>query len=148
MRLLLAAFLLCLGGSVGLHAQATGLGCIEEMLLPGYGTIASKARKPGTAVASVTVSKGTLASLSIQAPDSYLAREVEVFLRYNTTFRVDCGDAPVVLKFTFVLQGGPVADPTVRVRFRGPNEFVIESQPEAMRVEMGPDPQRPAQQRR
>jgi hypothetical protein len=113
-------------------AEENNLHCIEDMLLPGYGSIARKAKMTGTVSATVAIGEaGAITDLKVVGPDPYLSMEVEIFLKYNTQFAASCNGKSVLLLFTFVLSGKPVTDPTVRVRFKGPNQFVIESQPEA-----------------
>jgi hypothetical protein len=113
-----------------------GLGCIKEMLLPAYGAIARKAMSPGTVKAEASIGPGgTLAGFRSGDADRFLALEVETFIRYNTSFRSECVGKQVSLVFTFVLEGDPVVDPTARVKFRGPNEFVIISQPQSPTVD-------------
>ena len=111
----------------------TGLSCVEEMLLPSYGPIARLAARPGTVTSLVKIaSNGKLASVQSTAPDTFLIKEVETFLRYNTTFKAACRGEVIKLKFTFRLGDAPPSvSPGLNVRFRGPNEFVIESQPQA-----------------
>ena len=119
-------------GTISAQQQSTGLACIKEMLLPGYGSIARKAKQTGSVTANVTIGQiGDISDLKTTSPDPFLAQEVEVFLRYNTRFRQDCSGKTVQVIFTFALEGHPVPDPTVRVTFKGPNEFVIRSQPQA-----------------
>jgi hypothetical protein len=106
--------------------------CIQDMLLSSYGSIARKAAQPGTVTAIVTVAPtGSLADLTLKATDKFLALEVETFLRGNTTFRSDCAGKKITIMFTFLLKGPPQINPSVNIRFRGPNHFVIESQPGA-----------------
>jgi hypothetical protein len=103
------------------------------MLLPSYGAIARKAAEPGTVVSQINIGpNGKLASVHSTAPDAFLVREVETFLRYNTTFNTACSGQTLTLKFTFVLNKvPPTPSPGLNVRFRGPDEFVIESSPQA-----------------
>jgi len=122
-------------GSLGVCADPapTGLSCIAEMLLPSYGAIARKAAQPGSVISEIAIgSDGKLASVHSTAPDPFLVREVETFLRYNTSFNTACSGQTITLKFTFVLNKVPPSpNPGLNVRFRGPNEFVIESSQQA-----------------
>jgi hypothetical protein len=132
---LLLAWSVVSTGRLGVCAEPppTGLSCIAEMLLPSYGAIARKAAQPGTVISQIVVGpNGKLASVHSTAPDAFLVREVETFLRYNTSFNPTCGGQALTLKFTFVLDKvQPTPSPGLKVKFRGPNEFVIESSPQA-----------------
>lgn len=115
------------------------LACIEEMLLPGYGSIARKADAPDTVTAHIIIGPDAKPSkILTDSVQPFLSKEVEVFLKYNTQYRQDCHGEVITLRFTFVLSGSPSRAPTTRVRFRGPNEFVIESQPQAPIVDVFP----------
>jgi|SRR5580698_911243 hypothetical protein len=131
--LLLLVSCILTAGPVPLSAGPTDLSCIDEMLLPSYGAIARKAAQPGTVISRVAVgSNGKLASVHSTAPDTFLIKEVETFLRYNTSFKSACRGQTITLKFTFLLDNvQPSPNPGLNVKFRGPNEFVIESQPQA-----------------
>jgi hypothetical protein len=122
-------------GSLGVCADPTptGLSCITEMLLPSYGAIARRAAEQGTVISQINIGlNGKLASIHSTAPDAFLVREVETFLRYNTSFNTACSGQALTLKFTFVLNKvPPTPSPGLNVKFRGPNEFVIESSPQA-----------------
>lgn len=119
--------------AVSAEPTPTGLACIAEMLLPSYGAIARRSTRPGTVSSQIVIGPdGKLSSMHSTAPDSFLVREVETFLRYNTSFNPACHGQTLTLKFTFVLDNvQPSPTPGVNVKFRGPNEFVIESSPQA-----------------
>lgn len=130
----LAWLVLAMASPASCEAPApTGLSCIAEMLLPSYGAIARKAAEPGTVVSQINIGpNGKLASLHSTAPDAFLVREVETFLRYNTAFNTACSGQTLTVKFTFVLNKvPPTPNPGLNIKFRGPNEFVIESSPQA-----------------
>jgi len=113
-------------------AEVGDLACIEEMVVPPYSFIARRAQQPGTVKATIRIGpNGSMAGLELNSPDKDLALEVETFVKLYTVFRADCNGKVVTLVFTFRLEGPPVLGPTVRVWFRGPNHFVIVSQPQA-----------------
>ena len=123
------------------NSNAGDLSCVQEMLLPGYGSIARKAKAPGSVEVVLTIGEhGKLQGLSTSTTDKFLAQEVEVFLKFNTIFSPECSGKSVVLVFTFALRGEPVENPTVRVSFKGPNEFVFVSQPELPIIDRFTDP--------
>ena len=134
LALLLVASTLAVGWlNVSAASGLTGLSCVDELLMPSYGAIARKAGQPGTVISRVTVGRdGKLALIRSTAPDKFLIQEVETFLRYNATYKSSCRGQTITLKFTFVLDNVvPTANPRLNVKFRGPNEFVIETQPQA-----------------
>jgi hypothetical protein len=130
-------------GMLSAQGGASDLHCVEEMLLPGYGSVARKARNLGTVTARVLVGQhGDPAKIETQGPDQMLQSEVEVFLKHNTKYLPACKGETVEILFTFELVGQPVRDPIVRVTFRGPNHFVLRSQPEAPIVDYLPGKRR------
>src|ERR1700676_2972455 len=109
--------------SVLAATSPTGLTCIDEMLLPSYGTIARKAAQPGTVLSRVRIgANGKPDSVRSSSPDPFLTKEVEIFLRYNTSFKSTCSGQTITLKFTFVMDKvEPTVNPGLNIKFRGPN---------------------------
>lgn len=145
----LVVFWLCMASTGALALcetrHLTGLACIKEMLLPSYGAIARRAAHPGSVISHAVVGEnGKLVSLHSTARDPFLIREVETFLRYNTSFDSTCHGEEITLKFTFILDNSWASSrsPQVKIRFRGPNEFVIESGPVEPIPDLGPVPNR------
>ncbi|HME10016.1 MAG TPA: hypothetical protein VKG25_23360 [Bryobacteraceae bacterium] len=108
---------------------ASGLECVVDLGIPQY-TYLARRSLGGDVTAYVRVGKhGKVASIRTPGADVNLAKEVELGLRYDTTYLESCKGQEVDIVFTFRLEGEPEDDPSTHIRFLPPNHFVLISHP-------------------
>jgi hypothetical protein len=123
---------LLLFGIVSPLVAQEGMGCIKDMMVPAYTSIARRSRQGGDVRAIVTIGKeGQPSKIETVAKDPDLAEEVRDFLTHETTYQPACSTKKLEVIFTFRLEGKPEATPPVFVRFQYPNHFVIITRPRA-----------------
>jgi hypothetical protein len=116
-------------GAISAQGTPDGVGCIKELQVPMYTSVARRSPAGGTVRARITIgNSGKAEALSLDSKDPDLKQEVKLFLG-PASFMANCAGRQVLLLFTFRLEGEPEPNPPVFVWFRGPNEFVIVSAP-------------------
>ncbi len=116
-------------------AKDAGLGCLNEMLLPTYSSVARRAGQGGVVHAQVQVgARGRASRVDTSGTEPDLREEVRIFLTEETTYRYDCSGKAIYLEFVFQLQGQIEQCPMVKVKFSPPNRFTISSAPRGIAV--------------
>lgn len=100
-------------------------GCLLELHVPQYPSLARQARLVGTAAVELTVGdRGDATAISIKGVDRLLEEAAKEAVR-SSRFAESCRSQSIRFTFIFELQEPPKQRDSSQVLFRPPNVFVI-----------------------
>jgi hypothetical protein len=119
--------LLLLSGT--LRASENAMSCVEEITMP-YVTSGMVTSLPADVTVHILIGNGGIAQkVEYSGGTPVLRYELDKYFKDKTRYRKDCRGKTISFSVRYLVEGNKTARPVSEVRFRPPNEFIVQSHP-------------------
>jgi hypothetical protein len=115
----------------GLYSEVSISQCATDLVLPSFGVLARTGGMgtSGQINATITIgNNGAVSSVHFEGGKDLYQKEIELALKASK-FSPRCSGNAVQIVFTFIMEGDPLENPSVEIRFSGPNHFILRTRP-------------------